>query len=377
MLLEDLDHGPVATGPLEQRRRVREIVGAEHDVDVRSPFDDRGAVLLGQAPADRDLHVGATGLERLEAAGRIAVRADVRQSDLLEGDRREVERRRPAGFLLAVDVIDVVAVSVRDPPPCLLQHLLAVAEVQGVRRARLHASRHGNLVEVALLVEGSQRLPVQLQRRDGVQPVHAERALADLRGELVPLGGDRPERTGPHAVPAADADLRMVDDGALDVLLERRHRAGGDAGGLVAMHALALGEDVPEPGRRLRVVDLVVRDQHVGVGIEGGRVLEGAEDAARLQHRLHAGKLVPLLAAHLAGLAPDALGGVDQLGVAHRRPPERGARDDTASSAVAASAGTTFTRQALVSCVPAPGSPASMVSTLTLGPFESPLKPQL
>src|SRR5207248_11376491 len=104
---------------------------------------------------------------------------------------------------------------------------------------------------------------------------------------------------------------------------------------------------------------LVVRDQHVGVGREGRRVLEAAEDAARLQLGLLAVELVPLLAAHLAGVAPDALGGVDQLGVAHRRPPEPGATDETARSAAGSSARTTFTRQALVSWVPAPGSAAS------------------
>ena len=38
---------------------------------------------------------------------------------------------------------------------------------------------------------------------------------------------------------------------------------------------------------------------------------------------------------------------------------------------------TTLTRHALVSCVPAPGSVASIVMWLTLGPVDSPWKPQL
>ena len=38
---------------------------------------------------------------------------------------------------------------------------------------------------------------------------------------------------------------------------------------------------------------------------------------------------------------------------------------------------TTLTRQAFVSCVPAPGSTASMVRTFVDGPVESPLNPQL
>ena len=68
VLLEDLDDRALEAGPLEQRRRVGQVVGAEHDVDVRRPLDDELAVLLGQAPADRDLQVGALLLQRLQAA---------------------------------------------------------------------------------------------------------------------------------------------------------------------------------------------------------------------------------------------------------------------------------------------------------------------
>ncbi len=68
VLLEDLDHRALEASPLEQRRRVGQVVGAEHDVDVARPLDDELAVLLGQAPAHRDLQVGTLLLQRLQAA---------------------------------------------------------------------------------------------------------------------------------------------------------------------------------------------------------------------------------------------------------------------------------------------------------------------
>src|SRR5262249_41859845 len=213
-----------------------------------------------------------------------------------------------------------------------------------------------------------------LDGRRRVEPIDAERALADLRRQRIPLRRDRAERAGQHAVAAADADLGVVDHRPFGVLLQGGHRAGRDAGRVVAVHALPLGEDAPEPCRRVRVVHLVLGDQHVGVGVERGRILEGPEDAAGLELGRGAVEAVPLLADHLAGVAADALGGVDQLGVGgHRRPPG----DEAASSDGAWPAGITLTRQALVSFVPAPGAPAAMVSTLTLGPVERPLKPQL
>ena len=288
--------------------------------------------------AERDHRAGHRP-ERREAPAGVALGAHLRQTDLIERDRGEVQRGRAAGFLLAVDVIHVLAVPVLDAGPRPSQHLLPIAPVERIRGALLHASGYGVRRGETLRVGQGQRLPIPLDRRDRVEAIDAEGALRDLGRERIPLRGDGAERTGQHAVTAADADLGVVDDGSLFGLLERRHRTGGDAGRLVAVHALPLGEDVAEPSWRFRVVDFVVRDQHVIVLREGRRVLERPEDAARLQLGDLAVEAVPLLAAHLAGVAPDALGGVDQLGVAHRRPPGRGASDDTASSTASFPAG--------------------------------------
>ena len=55
--LGDLDlRGGVVPGPLQQHRERVHVVGAEDDVDPRRPPHDLGAVLLGEAAADRDLH---------------------------------------------------------------------------------------------------------------------------------------------------------------------------------------------------------------------------------------------------------------------------------------------------------------------------------
>ena len=60
VLLEDLDDRLAPPGGLgEQRGRVGQVVGAEHDVDVAGPLDDQLPVLLGQAAADRDLEARA------------------------------------------------------------------------------------------------------------------------------------------------------------------------------------------------------------------------------------------------------------------------------------------------------------------------------
>ncbi len=67
--LEDLDLGaPVVPGPVEQCREAADVVGAEHDVDPGRPLHDGGAVLLGHAASDRDLHVGVLGLRRSQLA---------------------------------------------------------------------------------------------------------------------------------------------------------------------------------------------------------------------------------------------------------------------------------------------------------------------
>ena len=57
--LQDLDLGLlVVPGPVQQYRQGADVVGTEDDVDPRRPAHDLAAVLLRQAPADRDLHAG-------------------------------------------------------------------------------------------------------------------------------------------------------------------------------------------------------------------------------------------------------------------------------------------------------------------------------
>ena len=77
-------------GSLEQDRQRAEVVGAEDDVDPRRPLDDGAPVLLGQAPADGDLHVGVAqlgGAQLAEVAVKLVVgvlthRAGVEDDDV-------------------------------------------------------------------------------------------------------------------------------------------------------------------------------------------------------------------------------------------------------------------------------------------------------
>src|SRR5436190_1222299 len=90
--------------------------------------------------------------------------------------------------------------------------------------------------------------------------------------------------------------------------------------------------------------------------------------------------IVPLFAGHLAHPAADAFGNVDQCRsggnrIGNRRHAFLPLGPDAVSTASCAL--TTFTRHAFVSWVPAPGSTASIVRWLTLGPVEIPLNPQL
>src|SRR5262249_7041801 len=93
--------------------------------------------------------------------------------------------------------------------------------------------------------------------------------------------------------------------------------------------------------------------------------------------------VVPLLARDLARAAADAVRDVDQRrldrhpdGLVGRGGHVRFPRNQDLAATGALNL-TTLTRHAFVSCVPAPGSPASIVRCLTLTPVDMPLKPQL
>ena len=103
--LDDFDLGrAVVPGAVEQRRQRADVVGAEHDVHPRGLPQHRVAVLLGQAAADGDLHVGVGLLARREVAevavelvvGVLAHRAGVEHDDVGVGAvGRALGIRRP------------------------------------------------------------------------------------------------------------------------------------------------------------------------------------------------------------------------------------------------------------------------------------------
>ena len=61
--VEDFDLGAlIVTRTIEQRGQRADVVSAEDDIDERRLLDDGVTILLRQAPADRDLHVGFASL---------------------------------------------------------------------------------------------------------------------------------------------------------------------------------------------------------------------------------------------------------------------------------------------------------------------------
>ena len=110
-LLERLDdlhlRLAVVPGPFEQRRQRADVVGAEHHVDPRRTAQHGVAVLLRQAAADGDLHVGVAVLARREVAevavelvvGVLPHRAGVEDDDVGVGavGAPADSRRPPAG----------------------------------------------------------------------------------------------------------------------------------------------------------------------------------------------------------------------------------------------------------------------------------------
>ena len=301
-----------------------------------------------------------------------------REPDLLERHRREVEHARAAELLLAVDMVDVLVGAVADALLRDGQHLVAGPVPQRIRGARLDAGRRRDRVEEALGLVGRSRLAVEGDRSGLARAVGAVRALVDFRRELVPLRGRHVPGAREHAVAAADALVHVVGDGTVGLPVERGRRTGRNAAGLEAVEASPHHEGAVDAAGRLRIFELVEGDERVGLGRQGGRVLEAE---LGLELGFLSGPVVPLLAGDLAGAAADAVGDVDE-----RRPDRNGRRIRgsvrrrhvrTPFAARGAAARTTLTRQAFVSCVPAPGSTASIVRWLTLGPVERPWKPQL
>src|ERR1051325_4806248 len=134
-------------------------------------------------------------------------------------------------------------------------------------------------------------------RQPVADAVGAERALVDLLRPLVKFRDV--EGAARDAVAAADAVLLLEVHDAVRVLNNRAvGRAGDEAAGLGAVHALGFAH---EPHQRARVLVLDELDEvpvvPVGRGHRLVRVVEG-----RLAERV----VVPLDAGHLASLAADA-----------------------------------------------------------------------
>ncbi len=235
-------------------------------------------------------------------------------------------------------LVETPLLEVGDAPGGVLLHVLLAAEDDGAGGAGLHAGR------------------LQPDRH----AVGTERALVGL---LVLLGDARDvERATGDAVAAADAVVLVEVDDTVGVLHDRpRRRAGLEATRVGAMHAAVLAD---QPFEVAAAGVLVLGELHhrPGFGGEVDRVVVGPVAGADL-----VAQIVPFRTRHLAGLAADALGGVDQFrhfaDLADRRPlgGRGGAGNHVLSSHHAFS---TLTRNDLNSGVWVLASPTNGVSVL-------------
>ena len=115
--------GPSRRARASSAGRVRQVVGAEHDVDVARPRHDLVTVLLGEAPPDRDLQVGTLVLERLQRAqmpvellvGVLTDAAGVQDDDVGVVDARR--RFHPVGREHPRDALRIVLVHLAPEGP--------------------------------------------------------------------------------------------------------------------------------------------------------------------------------------------------------------------------------------------------------------------
>ena len=219
-------------------------------------------------------HGGGNGAERRRAEGRKGLFPVRREAEFLERHPREVQHARPAQLLLSVNVIDVPVGPVGDALVRFGQHLVACAVEQGVGRARLDAGGGRDASGEPLALGVGDRLPVERDRHRLRDAVGAVRALRDLRRERVPFRGRHVPGTRQLAVSAADALVVVVRHRTVVLPVERRRRAGGDAGRLQAVEAPLHHEGGFHASRLLRVLKLVERDERVGLRAERRRVLE-------------------------------------------------------------------------------------------------------
>ena len=165
-LVEDLHHRPSAVGRLAQELDgPAHVVGAEDGVHLGRPLLDEVAVLLGQAPAHRDLHARVPVLDRLKVAevpvqlvvGVLPDAAGVEEDDV--GLLDVVGGLHPLGLEHARQPLGVVDVhlAAERPDQVLAGHppRLEPRGTEPVERAfptRLHARRRVRLCVVSLLV---------------------------------------------------------------------------------------------------------------------------------------------------------------------------------------------------------------------------------
>ena len=149
------------------------------------------------------------------------------QSQIGERHTRQIHYRGSADFCFAVNMIDISARIFGNSFPRQSQHLLPGSIHDCAGRTDLGANRLFTLSN----------------------PLIAESTFTDFRSRIVKFKAGHIKGTGHHTITTADAFAGIISNGAVPPLLQRTHRAGRHAGGLITMHTLAFNKIHERPRR--------------------------------------------------------------------------------------------------------------------------------
>src|SRR5246127_1354980 len=156
----------------------------------------------------------------------------------------------------------------------LLKDFLPRPEPQTISRASLDASRSDYVVAIQRTFLKAQRLPVARQRDRRLGPVRTMSALLYLRGQRVPFRRGYSPGARPDAVTAADAFVRIVDDGPIRPAIQGRCRTGRGTCWFQAVQTSPHSEQVVQASGSFLIGELMKSDQRERVCAESGRVLK-------------------------------------------------------------------------------------------------------
>src|SRR5215831_3051490 len=143
----------------------------------------------------------------------------------------------------------------------LLQHLLAFAKAQRIRRTSFHAGRHNDVFLMLLDLRLSKSYSIALKRSRLGGAVSTVGAFLNLGGMRIPLSRRHTPRTCPHTVAATDAFVRIVTHRAVKLGRQSSCRTRRSASRFQAVQAAPHSKEIIQSTWRRFVWELMKRDQ--------------------------------------------------------------------------------------------------------------------